>query len=249
MIIGNKIPVGRIAGVPVALDYSFILLVILYGHSYFTSGSSRLMLIGVGVVIGGIGSILVHELAHAWAGRICRTEPTHIELNGMGGLCFFGRSAATAREDVFITLAGPASNLALWALFHWLGDWTSWSISGLFDDENASEIATHAGFVAASHAMTLFAILASLNVSLFVFNMLPSFPLDGGRALANALSRRMDHLSAQKLVAQLGLAVCAFCVWYAVKGNIFMLVMAFHLFLANREMLDRAGNPPWQRWN
>ncbi len=86
---------------------------------------------------------------------------------------------------------------------------------------------------------------------MFVLNVLPSFPLDGGKARARAREKRHGASTAQTFVAQLGLIVCLGIIWYALKFNFspFMLVLAYWLFEANKQVFDLYGTPPWKRWN
>lgn len=245
----NKVVIGHITGIPIVMDPTLIVLILLYGGSYFSAGSAVLVAQGAFIVAGGIGSILLHELAHAWAGRLVRCEATHIELNGMGGLCTFGRAPATTTDDIFVTLAGPAANLALWALFYWLGHglmWLTFDVVYDGDGEQLRELPL-AQLIVSSQAV--FATLASLNISLFVFNLMPSFPLDGGTALAGILSKRYGHAEAVKTVAALGYVVCALCVYEGLQGHFFMLVVAYSLFAANEERARIFGRSTWTRWN
>lgn len=246
----NKAFIGRITGIPIVIDASLIVLVILFGGSYFRGGSPTLMLQGLCIVCGGLGSILFHELAHAWAGRLVRCEATHIELNGMGGLCYFGRARRNRIEDIFVTLAGPAANLALWALFYGLQAGLTYFVFSQFWDDTTDEIKDAAYATAFYDVQYILSALASLNLGMFVFNLLPSFPLDGGTALAAFLSKRAGgHANAVKTVASLGYIVCALCVYVGLTGNMFMLVVAYSLFMANYQQSAIFGRQSWKRWN
>ncbi len=137
----HKIRIGQISGIPVVLDQSFVVLVFLFGFHYLRSGQPEMILCGLLIAAGGILSVLVHEFAHAWAGRVCGIATTHIELNGLGGLCYLERASSDRQQDIFISLIGPASNLALWALFHWLANWCSAGLYTLIDATNAATYA------------------------------------------------------------------------------------------------------------
>lgn len=249
----NKYPVGRIAGIPVVLDQSFIVLVLLFGWHYLKSGKPEMIIIGLFIAAGGIISILIHEFAHAWAGRVFGIGTTHIELNGLGGLCFFERSSPDRQQEAFISLIGPASNLALWALFYWLAHWTSSALYDYYDFSNPETTRTAVQapiYQIGWHVRLIFSTLASINIAMFVLNMMPTFPLDGGRALASLIAERRDLATAHTAVAHLGLIVCLGLVWYGINySSIFSFVIAYWLFLANKEMFDLHGTPPWKRWN
>lgn len=242
----NKATIGSISGIPIVMDYSLIALILVFAMPHMRGGPVS-MVCGACIVAGVIGSILVHELAHGWAGRFTGREPEYIELHGFGGQCVFGPKPASRAEDMFVTLAGPLSNLALWALFYWLGEWILWGAFELAgeEDENAQSTIWHA----ASSLYIITSTLARLNIAMFIFNLMPSFPLDGGHALTAYLSKRYGTAEAVKTVAALGYIVCAGCVWVALKGNAFMFVVAISLFMSNNAFAETYGRQTWKRWN
>jgi stage IV sporulation protein FB len=229
--------VGRVSGIPVVLDFSFILLIVLWGYHYFTSADLATILMGLWIVGGVAASILIHELAHAFAGRRYGVGTTHVELNGLGGLCYYDRGAPSRWAQIVMSLAGPASNLALWGLF-------SAAVYGLealpaeaFDDTAVAYFHSIAGT------------LGAVNFMLFWFNLLPSHPLDGGRALATALSGWIGYDRAMRLVAWLGMGVVAWLALMATRYGVFTALIALYLFIHNQRALDTHRGPRWKRWD
>ena len=245
----EKVHAGHICGIPVVIDATLIIMIVLYSYPYLTSGSPAMVAHGLLFATGGVLSILIHELAHAMAGRLVGCEATHIELNGCGGLCCFPRLFRDRSHDIFVTLAGPASNLALWALFYWASDGIAEAQYAWFYNEASGELVQSPASGFLNDLNWLCVSLASLNIGLFVFNMLPAFPLDGGRALSAAFATRMEGPTANRTVAGLGFGVIALCVYEALKGNTWMLVPAFTLFQANYAAWTVLGRTPWSRWN
>jgi Zn-dependent protease len=95
-----------------------------------------------------------------------------------------------------------------------------------------------------------FSTLSSLNFGLMVFNLLPSFPLDGGKALAEFLSARFDLAFATQVVAILGFGVVAWCLYRAFASQgIWMLMIGWSLYEANRQALKTLGRRKWSRWS
>jgi Zn-dependent protease len=227
---GGKFELGRIRGLPVLIDASFIILIVLWGQHYFTSGNTTRMSIGFLVIVGLALSILLHELAHAVAGHNLGVPPSHIELNGLGGLCFWaGPMRPEAWRRIVISLVGPASNLLLYFVFEGLGQ-----MSAVRSNRFVYEVIRT---------------LAWANWWMFVFNMLPAFPLDGGRALEALLGKVMTFTTSRLIVGVLGLCVAAYCAYLGLTGNTFMFILAFMLGLENYQAIQGANNPPWQRRN
>jgi Zn-dependent protease len=221
----TRIELGRIAGIPVYLDMFFVLILIIFSYPYFTGGSTQAMSMGLLLIAGILGSILLHELGHAAAAVIFKTRVAQIELTGLGGLISFGSSLPrSALKRAAIFLAGPAANLALMYLCSFLGD---------------------AAFAARKPLVGQVLVqLSSINFILLIFNLLPAFPLDGGRTLDALLGIPLGGIWAQRIVSALGLVVSLFVGYWAITslpGSIFLLLIAFFLLEHNWGAFQQVG--------
>lgn len=210
----TRIELGRIAGIPIYLDMLFVLVLILFSYRFFTSGDMQLVSVGMIVVAGLLVSILLHELGHAFAGRLFRVDTREIELTGLGGVARFASSlprSALSRSAIY--LAGPAVNLLLWQGF--------------------GALAGQAAGIGKPALVLALALLATANFWLLVFNLLPAFPLDGGHTLDAWLGAVVGPTWSTRIVAVLGLIVCAGVVWMAFPTNFWLLLLAFVLFQVN----------------
>jgi Zn-dependent protease len=223
----NRLELGRIAGIEIYLDMMFVLVLLIFTYPYFTSGNMQAMSAGFIIVIGLILSILLHELGHAFAGRLFNARVSHIDLTGLGGIAHFERSLpASVLARTVIYLAGPAVNLALW-----LG------LGALVGDA--------AGIGRPMLALPL-AVLASANFFLMCFNLLPAYPLDGGHTLDAWLSAILGPTRSVRIVAGLGLLVAVGLALYALPTGIFMLFVALFLGQANWEAMQSVGGTRWR---
>ncbi len=223
----TRMEIGRIAGITIHLDMFFVLILLIFTYPYFTSGSTQMMSVGFIIVVGLLLSILLHELGHAFAGRLFRAHVSHIELTGLGGIAHFERSlprSALARSAIY--LAGPAVNLALW-----LG-------LGVLAGEAV-------GTGSPMLALPL-AVLASANFFLMIFNLLPAYPLDGGHTLDAWLGAILGPVWSVRIVAGLGLVVAIGVALYALPTGIFLLFVALFLAQANWEAWQSVGNSRWR---
>jgi Zn-dependent protease len=227
---GGKFEIGRIRGLPVFIDASFIILIVLWGQNYFVGGNTTRMSIGFLLIVGLSLSILIHELAHAITGYKLGVAPSHIELNGLGGLCFWAQPMRPeAWRRIAISLVGPFSNLMLYFLFE--------ALTAMVDVRTQRSV----------YQVT--STLAWANWWMFVFNMMPAFPLDGGKALEALLGKFLTFGMARIVVGVLGLCLAAYCAYLGLQGSMWMFVLAFMLALENYVAIQDASNPPWQRRN
>lgn len=163
----------RLFGIPVHLHWTFLGL--LAGLLLWVGPEGWLGTLGV--VTGLFGSVLLHELGHALAARSYGIETANITLYPFGGIAAITRHPRTPWEELVISLAGPAVNLALALLFGGLGaaygGWVGWWLAGL-------------------------------NLAMGAFNLIPAFPMDGGRVLRALLATRMGWMRASALAIRIG---------------------------------------------
>jgi Zn-dependent protease len=181
----------RIGGIEIIVDYSWVIvffLVIYTMASYLNHTTPqywlRDALIGTATAMLLLLSILIHELAHSFVAIRHGIKIVSIRLLIFGGLSQTASEPQNGMHDFLIALAGPVSSLALGALFL-----TLYFLAGIFG--------TPVG------AIALYVGLA--NILLTVLNLIPGFPLDGGRILRAILWDHWDDLTrATKVVSQLG---------------------------------------------
>jgi Zn-dependent protease len=198
------IPLGRIAGVPVVLAYSWFLIaaftVIVYGpvldRSNPALGASAYVVAFAYAVLLLI-SVLVHELAHALTAKIYGWPTQKIVLNLWGGHTQFESFTATPGRSVLVALAGPAANFVLAA-----GAWLLLSGAAL---GSVAEILTN--------------IFMWANFLIAIFNVLPGLPLDGGRLVESAVWKATGSQAKGTVAAGWGgrLIVVAIGYWFILR--------------------------------
>jgi Zn-dependent protease len=222
----TRMEIGRIGGIPIYLDMMFVLVLLFFTYPYFTSGSTQAMSAGFVVIVGILVSILLHELGHAFAGRLFKAHVSHIELTGLGGVAHFERSlprSVLARTVIY--LAGPAVNLGLWFAFDALVRQAA--VAGLW-----------------TLALPL-RDLAWVNMVLMIFNLLPAYPLDGGLTLDAWLGRLLGPIWSVRIIASLGLVISAWLAYMAIPANLYLLFIALFMAMLNWQKLQGLGR--WQR--
>ena len=153
--------------------------------------------------------VLLHELAHAWTARLLGYSAREILLHAFGGLLLLDREVERPRDEILISLAGPAINLSLFGLVMLVADPL---MSGA------------AGSSVPRQALVYFSLL---NLLLGGFNLLPIFPMDGGRVLRAALSTRLPRLRATTVVVALGFPVAVAASLLAIRYGLYMTPVLF----------------------
>ena len=190
----SGVPLGKIAGIEIVADASVLLLAALVAWALYLDVASTLPSSGGGAAVGAavfgallfIVGILVHELSHAFVARRRDVEVTGVRLFVFGGYTTMEGEPPRARDEFAIAAAGPAASFAVSAV--------------LYLASFASE-----AFPAMSRALMA---LAIANLALAAFNLLPGFPLDGGRVLRAILWQRSgDRVKATQIAVRSGQVV------------------------------------------
>ncbi|HVH99523.1 MAG TPA: site-2 protease family protein [Enhygromyxa sp.] len=210
---------GRILGIPTRIHASFALLLLWVGISTWQSAHSGLAVVfGLGFALAIFTCVLLHEFGHALVARRFGINTRRITLLPIGGVAELERSPSDPRAEMWIAAAGPAVNLAIAAIL--------------------SLVAVTTGVLGGSGIATL--VLEGLigaNLMLALFNLIPAFPMDGGRVFRAWAERRHGRLRATRMAAKLGrwLAL-GFGGWAVFSGNwVLALVAGFVWFAAGRE--------------
>jgi Zn-dependent protease len=204
---GGSITLFHFRGIRVAVDWSWFLvlfLVILYMTNFYerllgdSSSASAPFLLALLSAVGFFGSILLHEFGHAFAAMRNGIGISSIQLWIFGGMARMDREADTPATELKVALAGPAVTFAIVVAL------TAGGVAavGWTEFHDAAVLESNSGV---SGVMALIAWLASINLLVLVFNLLPAFPMDGGRvARAIAWWQTGDRNAATRFAANLG---------------------------------------------
>jgi Zn-dependent protease/CBS domain-containing protein len=208
----QTIPLGRIFNIPIGLDYSWFLIFILLTWSLATSyypaefktwSTILYWTIGAATTILLFVSVLLHELGHSVVAQRYRVPVRSITLFIFGGVAQIAAEPPNAAADLWIAIAGPIVSFALAGLF------------GLIQS----------AFTSLSPLLALMKYLALINGSLALFNLIPGFPLDGGRVLRAVVWQTTHNYRRATLVAATTGRMFAFLfiiygVWQMFSGNL-----------------------------
>lgn len=199
------------------MHVTLVLLLAWIATSYWLIGlGPRATAVGLVLFAAVFAIIVVHELGHALMARRFGVRTHDILLLPIGGIASLERIPEQPAHELAIALVGPAINLVIAGVL-WLGIGLA---GGPFDPTAATTIG---GAFAAQ--------LLWINVVLAAFNLLPAFPLDGGRALRALLSLRIDRERATAIAAGTGKALAVVLAIFGILFNVWLVLIAFVVWL------------------
>jgi Zn-dependent protease len=215
--IGWSIKLGRLLGIDVYIHFTFLLLLGFIGVSHWLAERSPAATAnGMLFFLALFGCVLLHEFGHALMARRYGIPTRDITLLPIGGLARLERMPDKPLQEFWVALAGPAVNVVIaGALAVWLSlthSWQPWSA------------------LSATSGNLLERLLVA-NVFLVLFNLLPAFPMDGGRVLRSLLALRMDYARATSIAAIIGKGMAVSFGFIGLFANPMLLLIALFVWI------------------
>ena len=204
--------IAQFGGIGIYVHVTFLILLIWIGAVYWNQGGPSAAFYGLLFLGVLFGTVVLHELGHAFAAKRYGIPTRDITLLPIGGVARLERMPDDPREELVVAIAGPAVNLVLAGIclmalvilsgVSHIGETFLNGLKGLeflAGQEQADVIDA-----LPSLGVVFFSRWLAVNIVLVVFNLLPAFPMDGGRVLRALLAMRMDYVTATKTAAGVG---------------------------------------------
>ena len=213
---GWSVPIGSVKGTVIRLHFTFLLF---FGWILIAAYATA----GPGAALGALvfftllfASVVLHEFGHILTARRFGVRTPDVTLLPIGGVARLERIPEQPRQELLIALAGPAVNFVIAGLLL--------LILGGFP--------THIDISFTDLGSNLIGHLAYINLGLGLFNLIPAFPMDGGRALRALLSARFGYAQGTRIAAQIGqgLAV-ALGIFALFSGHVLLAVIALFVYI------------------
>jgi Zn-dependent protease len=197
--LGRSFRIGKIFGIPLMVDFSFLLIFIFIALSlsmnffpmvYEGWPEAYYWIVGIATSLLFVASLIAHETAHSIISKRTGIPVISITLFFLGGVAQISREALKPKNELIMSLAGPLCSMALGGIFY--------ALALLLDGVNI-------------YLSALCSYLSYINLALAVFNMIPAFPMDGGRVLrAIVWMAKKDYLQATCVATTVGyvISVC-----------------------------------------
>lgn len=219
----------RLFNIDVRVHWSFI-LILAWGAFIYSSGPA-------GPIVGAIYGILIilllfvcvtlHEFGHALMAQRFGVNVPHITLLPIGGVASLERMPDRPIQEFLIAIAGPLVNFVIAGVVFLVI-----LLSGNLSAIGTEGITTMLGGAQSPTVLTVLLFLLFSNLALGLFNLLPAFPMDGGRILRAVLALGMPYVNATRIAVLVGrLMAVLFALWGLLNRDIFFLLIAFFVYV------------------
>lgn len=234
---GSSVRLFRVWGIDVQVHWSF-LLILVYGAFLYSGRGNALSgaVYGIVVILLLFVCVLLHEFGHALTAKYFKVNVPHITLLPIGGVAQLERMPRQPLQEFLIAIAGPAVNFVLTLLLLPV----ALLVVGL--GMGSGSLASLLAY-AQSRMMTpsldgLLVYLAVTNFALGIFNLLPAFPMDGGRVLRSLLALAMPYVRATRIAVMVGRVIAIGMAFMGLGGNVMLLLIAFFVYVGGRGELE-----------
>jgi Zn-dependent protease len=207
--------VGRIAGTAIRIHVTFLLFLLWIAASDYRSGGFEAAKSSVVFVLLVFACVVAHEFGHILTARRFGVKTPEVTLLPIGGVANMERIPEDPWQELLVAIAGPMVNVVIAGVFLVAGGFAVADLQSI-DLEKA----------------TLVQRLALINISLVVFNLIPAFPMDGGRVLRALLAMRLGPQRATEIAAKLGQFFAFLFVVAGLFLNPMLVLIGMFIYLA-----------------
>lgn len=216
-----SLKIGKVAGIPVSIHWTFIILLgwIFIGY-YRIENDAQHAINGVFFIVALFVCVILHELGHALTAKRFKIVTKSITILPIGGLALMEKLPEKPIQELWVAIAGPVVNVVIAILlFIYL-----YIAGGILENINIEHLQTLKG-----NGFLLNLFIA--NIILAVFNLIPAFPMDGGRVLRALLAFKYERVIATKIAASIGQILAIFFIFFGIFTNIWLVFIGLFIFI------------------
>jgi len=211
-----SISAGRVFGISLRIHLTFFLLLLFVFATVLSERGFKDAALSALFICAIFVCVVIHEIGHSLIARRFGKQTKSITLLPIGGMATMEEMPRNPGQEIAIALIGPLINLVIAGLLYALVGWqVGVAIPGLYLESGGA-------FVAG---------LIGVNIMLAVFNLIPAFPMDGGRVLRGMLAMRMNYVRATTWAASIGQAIATVFIFYGVFYNFWLALIGIFLYL------------------
>ncbi|TXE16732.1 CBS domain-containing protein [Psychroserpens burtonensis] len=218
-----NLDLGSVAGIKIKVHWTFLFLIVwIIFDELKRGGGTDSVLFNISFILAVFVCVILHELGHALTAKYFGVKTEKITLLPIGGMASFDKMPESPKQEFLIVIAGPLVNVGIALLLYFIVP-----VEDLFSQSFTDAYDIFVSFTFQNFLFFLFIV----NFGLVLFNMIPAFPMDGGRLLRALLALKMNHVKATQIAASIGQFIAVVFLLAGVLYNPFLIVIALFVFL------------------
>jgi Zn-dependent protease len=218
-----NLKLGSVSGIKIVVHWTFFFLIVwIVFDELIRGGPTESILFNITFVLAVFFCVVLHELGHALTARRFGISTKKITLLPIGGIASLDRIPESPRQELLVTIAGPLVNVIIAILLYFIVPVQEYARLNFTESFEA--------LMSFSFQNFLF-YLFIVNVGLVFFNIIPAFPMDGGRVLRALLAMRLNRVKATKIASSIGQIIAVIFLLVGLLYNPFLIFIALFIFL------------------
>lgn len=214
---------GSVSGIKIRVHWTFFFLIVWIVFSELKSGGTTSSVsFNIALLLAVFACVVLHELGHALTAKHFGIETKKITLLPIGGMASLEHIPESPKQELLIALAGPLVNIIIGTVLYFVIP-----INELMQQNFTETFETLMSFTWQNFLFFLFIV----NIGLVVFNMIPAFPMDGGRVFRALLAMKMNRVKATKIASNIGQVIAILFLLIGLLYNPFLILIALFIFL------------------
>lgn len=219
----TNLSLGRVSGIKIKVHWTFFLLIAWVVFAELKrGGNTESVLFNVAFILAVFLCVVLHELGHSLMAKRFNIKTEKITLLPIGGMASLEKLPESPKQELLVVIAGPMVNVVIATLLYFIvpvQDFLQLDFTETF------------GFLIRYNLQSFLFFLFVVNVGLVLFNLIPAFPMDGGRMLRALLAMKMSRAKATEIASNLGLMIAVMFFLVGLLYNPFLILIAFFIFL------------------
>ena len=219
----GNLNLGSVSGIKINIHWTFFFLIVwIVFEEIKQGGTTESILFNITFVLSVFVCVVLHELGHALTAKRFGINTKKITLLPIGGVASLDRIPENPKQELLVTLAGPLVNVVIALILYFVIPVSSFATQNLTEALDSLNNFTFQNFL-----LYLFIV----NVGLVLFNIIPAFPMDGGRIFRALLAMNINRVKATQIAARVGQFIAVIFLLLGLLFNPFLIFIALFVFL------------------
>ena len=218
-----NLSLGQVSGIKIIVHWTFFFLIAwIVIDDLNRGGNAESVLFNVAFIVAVFACVILHELGHALMAKRYNIKTEKITLLPIGGMASLQKLPESPKQELLVVIAGPLVNVVIAIMLYFIVP-----VEDLLNQSFTETYGVLASFTIQNFLFYLFIV----NVALVVFNIIPAFPMDGGRILRALLSMKIGRVKATEIASHIGLMFAVVFLLIGLLYNPILVFIALFIFL------------------